>query len=177
MRSLGRVLSTPTHNTYQKSGRKKERKKEIKAKYIEAKRKKAKDHTFQLKAFPHSDLPILLCSIQIGRYTTIDVQKKPSATMACSLVPKILQTLRKREKQRLRGRESSRFQNSLALSLYLCLLFLFFFIWFSHFSQTNCFGFTKVKIEGLTKIALQMNSEKCQMHSGKTLQRHWHFYI
>ena len=73
-----------------KKQRKKIKKRYLLEKYIEAKRKKAKDHTFQLKAFPHSDLPIPLCSIKIGRYTTIDVQKKPSATMACSLVPKIL---------------------------------------------------------------------------------------
>ena len=63
-----------------------ERKKEIN----KSKRKKAKDHTFQLKAFPHSDLPIPLCSIQIDQYTTIDVQKNPLASMACSLIPKIL---------------------------------------------------------------------------------------
>ena len=34
------------------------------------------------------------------------------------------------------------------LALYLCLLFLFFFIWFLHFSQTNRFGFKKRQNRG-----------------------------
>ena len=50
------------------------------------KRYRDSSKTFRLSPSLRSTHP--LCSIQIGR--SIDVQKKPSATMACSLVPKIL---------------------------------------------------------------------------------------
>ena len=47
-----------------------------------------------------------------------------------------------------RHREFQIPEHSSPLALYLCLLFLFFFIGFSHFSQTNRFGFTKRQNRG-----------------------------
>ena len=81
-------------------------------------------------------------------------KKKPSATMAYSLVPKILQTLRKREKLRLRGRESSRFQHSLALSPFI-----------SHPLLRKLSNYFFLLINNATHLFLKKKNPQCHIKS------------
>ena len=63
------------------------------------------------------------------------------------------------------------------LALYLCLLFLFFsFLFGFHIlAKRTVLASQKDKIEGLTKITLQINSEKRYLHSTEALFAHRRF--
>lgn len=145
-----RNISTPTHNTYQKSGRKKERKKgRKKSKVYRSKKEESKRSYLSTQSLPslRSTHPSLLYSDRpIYHHRR---PKKPIGNHGLLSHSKNSLDIKKERKIEVeRQREFQIPELSNPLALYLYLLFLFFFIWSSHFSQTNCFGFTKRQNRG-----------------------------
>ena len=137
-----RNISTPTHNTYQKSRRKK-------SKVYRSKKEESKRSYLSTQSLPslQSTHPLLLYSDwPIYHHSR---PKKPIGNHGLLSRSKNSLDIEKERKIEVeRQREFQIPELSSLLALYLYLLFLFFFIWFSHFSQTNRFGFTKRQNRG-----------------------------
>ena len=145
-----RNISTPTHKAITHIKNLEERKKEInKSKVYRSKKEESKRSYLSTQSLPslQSTHPLLLYSDwPIYHHSR---PKKPIGNHGLLSRSKNSLDIEKERKIEVeRQREFQIPELSSLLALYLYLLFLFFFIWFSHFSQTNRFGFTKRQNRG-----------------------------